>query len=106
LFEHGDFYVLDHRLCGKKLLKLSLRQKIPDFVLYRSFIKPNDYYFLTNEIQRHIAAVQKQTRYDLDRLAQRVGRIARAFHECQELDDSFLFDRTFEVELIGETPTG
>lgn len=78
----------------------------PDFVLYRSFTEPNGDYFLTHEIQSHIAAVQKQTRHDLYRLAQRVGRVARAFHECQELNDPFLFVRTFEVELIGETPAG
>ena len=53
-----------------------------------------------------MAPVQKQVRHDLDRLTKRVGRVARALHECQKLNDSFFLLRALQVEPIGKSPAG
>jgi hypothetical protein len=103
--------VLDDRLCGKvrseNLLKSIAEAEITGFrVNIARSLSRATIHFLTKKIQSHTAAVQKQTRHNLYRLAQRVRRVARPFHECQELNDPFLFVRTFEVELIGEPPAG
>jgi len=42
----------------------------------------------------------------LYRLAQSVGRVAGAFHECQKLNDPFFFLWTLQFELIGESAAG
>jgi hypothetical protein len=46
------------------------------------------------EFHRHFTPVQQQARYDLDGLAESIRCVARALHECQQLEDPFFFFRT------------